>query len=95
MGRGIFLIKIGVKKIENYYTVTALCWKNDGSKLVTGSLCGSVDMYDASLRKVRYKGKFEFNYVSPSQIVIQTLSSGNRVIIKTLISPEISKLNVL
>ena len=58
--------EIGIKKIENYYTVTALCWKNDGSKLITGSLCGSVDMYDASLRKVRYKGKFEFNYVSPS-----------------------------
>ncbi len=55
-----------MKHIDNYYTVTALCWKNDGSKLVTGSLCGSVDIYDASLRKVKYKGKFEFNYVSPS-----------------------------
>jgi len=59
-------IKISVVNIENYYTVTALSWKPDGSKLTTGSLCGSVDLYDASLRKVRYKGKFEFNYVSPS-----------------------------
>ena len=58
--------RAGFKKIDNYYTVTAVCWKNDGSKLVTGSLCGSVDLYDASLRKVRYKVKFEFNYVSPS-----------------------------
>lgn len=58
--------EIGVQNIENYYTVTALCWKNDGSKLVTGSLCGSFDLYDASMKKIKYKGKFELNYVSPS-----------------------------
>ena len=73
--------EIGVKKIENYYTVTAASWKNDGSKMVIGSLCGSVDLFEASLRKVRYKGKFEFNYVSPSQVVVQTLSNGDRCVI--------------
>jgi intraflagellar transport protein 172 len=52
-------------------------------------------MYDASLRKVRYKGKFEFNYITPSQIVIQTLSTGNRVVIKTMSAPEITRINVL
>ena len=38
-----------MKNIENYYTVTALNWKSDGSKLITGSLCGAVDVYNASL----------------------------------------------
>ena len=56
----------GIKHIENYYSVTALCWKNDGSKLVTGSLCGSVDLFEISMKKLRYKGLFELNYVSPS-----------------------------
>ena len=38
-------------KVENLYSVTALRWKIDGSRLVTGSLCGAVDMYDACLRR--------------------------------------------
>jgi intraflagellar transport protein 172 len=50
--------------------VTAVCWKNDGSRLVTGNLCGSVDIYDASVKKVK-QGKFQLNYVSPSQVIIQ------------------------
>ncbi len=56
--------------------MTALNWKTDGTKLVTGSLCGSVDWYDASTKKINYKGKFELNYVSPSQIVVKTLATG-------------------
>lgn len=58
--------EIGIRHIDHYYTVTAVSWKLDGSKLVIGSLCGSVDGFDLSLKKVKYKGKFEFNYVSPS-----------------------------
>lgn len=46
--------------------MTAACWKNDGSKLVTGNLCGYADFFDVSMKKLRYKGKFELNYVSPS-----------------------------
>ena len=36
----------GVKQIENLYTVTALAWKHDGSRLAVGSMCGAVDLYD-------------------------------------------------
>lgn len=50
--------EVTCQNIKNYYTVTAVCWKNDGSKLTIGNLCGSLDMYDASLKKVNYKGKF-------------------------------------
>jgi intraflagellar transport protein 172 len=62
--------EITCKVIENYYTVTAIAWKNDSSKLITGNLCGSVDIFDASVKKAK-KGKFMLNYVSPSQILIQ------------------------
>ena len=71
------------KQIEYYYNVTAACWKNDGSKLVTGSLCGSVDLYDASLKKVNYKNKFIFNYVSPCQVVIDSLATGKKSVLKS------------
>jgi intraflagellar transport protein 172 len=50
--------------------VTAGCWKPDGSKLVLGSLCSSLDVYEASFKKIRVKGKYEINYVSPSQLVL-------------------------
>jgi len=58
--------EICCKKIENYYSVTAACWKPDGSKLCVGSICGSVDIFEICLKKARYKGKFEFTYVSLS-----------------------------
>jgi len=86
--------EIGYKHIENYYSVTALCWKCDGSKVVTGSLCGSVDVYDASMKKVNYKGKFEMNYVSPSQIVVMTISSKSITVINSRLSLEITKVNI-
>ena len=39
------------------------------------SLCGSVDIFDVCLKKAKYKGKFEFTYVSLSQVIVnlQTL----------------------
>ena len=58
----------GLKHVENLYTITALAWKCDGSRLTVGSLCGAVDLYDACIRRVRYKGKFEFTYVSMSTV---------------------------
>lgn len=86
--------EIACKIIKNYYTVTAVCWKNDGSKLITGNLCGSLDLYEASMKKIRYKGKFEFNYVSPSQVVVLTLATGKKSVVRSNNSQEISKINI-
>jgi len=62
------LEEAGIMNIDNYYSITSMCWKADGSRFVTGNLCGSVDMYDISMKKLRLKGKFELNYISPSQV---------------------------
>ena len=63
-------------QVDHLYTVTALDWKPDGSRLTLGNLCGSVDLFDACLRRHCYKGSFEFTYVSSSQVIVKRLSSG-------------------
>ncbi len=65
-------------QIENLYSVTAMEWKADGSKLAVGSLCGGVELFDACLRRHTYKGAFEFTYVSKSQVIVKRLSSGEQ-----------------
>eukprot|EP00357_Protocruzia_adherens_P015873 CAMPEP_0115035232 /NCGR_PEP_ID=MMETSP0216-20121206/41287_1 /TAXON_ID=223996 /ORGANISM="Protocruzia adherens, Strain Boccale" /LENGTH=1713 /DNA_ID=CAMNT_0002414595 /DNA_START=1 /DNA_END=5142 /DNA_ORIENTATION=+ len=80
----------GIKHIDNLYSVTALCWKNDGSRLVMGSLCGSVDIFEALVKRVK-KGKFEFIYVSPSQIIVKRTGTDSSLALKSLHNLDISK----
>lgn len=83
-----------IKVVDGMYTVTALAWKPDGSKLAVGSLCGAVDLFDACLRRVRYKGKFEFTYVSPSTVIVKRLSSGTRIVLRSSFGYEITRIKV-
>jgi intraflagellar transport protein 172 len=95
MGRSIYLlIKAFNKYIENLYSVTALCWKPDGSSLITGSLCGSVDLFEACVRKSVYKEKFEITYVSHTQVVVKNLETLRRLVLKPQYSTEITKINI-
>ncbi|GBG27682.1 Intraflagellar transport protein 172-like [Hondaea fermentalgiana] len=82
------------KVIPNYYTVTSLAWKQDGSRLAVGTLCGAVDVFDACIRRTRYNNTFEFTYVSPSQVIVKHISSGRRVMIKSAFECEITRINV-
>lgn len=88
-------IENGVMKIKNYYNITAMCWKFDGSKFVTGNLCGSVDLYDISMKRIRFKGKFELNYISPSQIHVLNLETSGTSKISSAKGFEIIKVNIL
>ena len=40
-------------QVPNLYSVTALTWRADGSRLIVGSLCGGVDMFDVCIRRSR------------------------------------------
>ncbi|XP_068135903.1 intraflagellar transport protein 172 homolog [Hyperolius riggenbachi] len=71
------------KDIPNLYTITALAWKRDGSRLCAGTLCGGVELFDCCLRRSIYKNKFEMTYVGPSQVIVKNLSSGTRVVLKS------------
>jgi intraflagellar transport protein 172 len=86
--------EVDIRKIPNLYSVTSMAWKHDGSRLAIGSLCGVVDLYDACIRRYRYKGKFEFTYVSLSQVIVKRLSNGTRIVLKSHFGCEIIKIDV-
>jgi len=83
-----------MKIIENIYTISAMAWKPDGSRLTIGSLCGAVELFDCCLKRTRYKGKFEFTYVSPSQVIVKRLSTGSRIVLKSHYTYAITKVNI-
>eukprot|EP00042_Codosiga_hollandica_P051782 m.643612 g.643612 ORF g.643612 m.643612 type:complete len:1752 (+) comp58351_c0_seq22:791-6046(+) len=83
------------KIVEGLYTITALAWRPDGSRLAVGTLCGAAELFDCCLRRTRYKGKFDFTYVGPSQVIVKRLSNGTRLVLKSHFNHEIQKVNVL
>ena len=81
------------KEIPNMYSITALGWKWDGSHLNVGTLCGALDAYDACVKRMTYKGAFEFTYVSLSQVIVKRMagpSAGQRVVLKSHFNCEIT-----
>ncbi|XP_046877770.1 LOW QUALITY PROTEIN: intraflagellar transport protein 172 homolog [Hypomesus transpacificus] len=83
------------KEIPNLYTITALAWKKDGSRLCAGTLCGGVEQFDCCLRRSIYKNKFEMTYVGLSQVIVKNLSTGTRVVLKSHYGYEIDKVKIL
>jgi intraflagellar transport protein 172 len=57
-------------------------------------MCGVVELFDCCLKRHRYKGKFEFSYVSPSQVIVKRLSTGGRIVLKSHYNYEIEKINI-
>ncbi|CAN0489602.1 unnamed protein product [Discosporangium mesarthrocarpum] len=83
-----------LRKVESLYTVTALDWRADGSRLALGSLCGACDVYDTCVRRVRYKGRFELTYVSMSQVIVRRLATGARIVLRSGFGCEITAVNI-
>lgn len=73
--------------------MTAVAWKSDGSKIGLGSLCGSVDVFDVCIKKST-KGKFEFTYVSLSQMIVKRVDTGATIVCKSNSGQEITKKNI-
>mmetsp|Transcript_26671 Transcript_26671/g.67756 ORF Transcript_26671/g.67756 Transcript_26671/m.67756 type:complete len:1759 (-) Transcript_26671:158-5434(-) len=82
------------REVPNLYSVTALSWRADGSRLIVGSLCGGVDMFDVCIRRSRYRGTHEFTYVSLSQVIVKSLATGARIVLKSNVGFEIKKINI-
>jgi len=43
---------------------------------VTANLTGSVDVYSISIKKMKFKGKLELDYISRSKIKVLNLEKG-------------------
>ena len=61
------------------YSITALGWKRDGSRVAAGSLCGGVELFESVLKRAVWKNKFEMTYVGPSQVFQQIVPDTNGV----------------
>jgi intraflagellar transport protein 172 len=84
----------GILNVENMYSVTAMDWRPDGDKLVVGTLCGVVDVYDVCMKRSMYKGGFELTYVSHSQVIVKKLENNMRIVVKSQFGREILKTNI-
>ena len=51
-------------------------------------------MFDCCLKKRKYKGKFEYTYVSPSHVIVKRLQTGRRIILQSNAGYEIEKINI-
>ncbi|CAH0547356.1 unnamed protein product [Brassicogethes aeneus] len=84
------------KEIKNLYTVTALAWKRDGSKVTCGGMCGAVLQFESVLKRTVWKDKFEITYVGPSQVLVQPLNSSERgVILRSQHGGEIEDVKIM
>lgn len=79
---------------ENFLELTAISWKKDGSRLVIGNMCGAAEIFDCCLKRTRYKRKFEFNYISSTQVIVKRLSTGSRIVLKSHYNYEVQKINI-
>ncbi|XP_019698256.2 intraflagellar transport protein 172 homolog [Harpegnathos saltator] len=94
--RGIWE-ETNVRALPNFYTITALAWRRDGSKLVIGGLCGGVEQFETILRRTVVRGSHEVAYVGPSQVVIRPLndSSHRSIVVRSQTGLEIDDVRIL
>ncbi|KAF5402480.1 Intraflagellar transport protein [Paragonimus heterotremus] len=83
------------KVIKHLYTITSMCWKKDGSKLIVGTLCGGVEQFDCCMKKKMYKNTFELNYVGPSQVIVRNLKTNNKIVVQSCFGYEIDDVRVM
>ncbi|KAK0069568.1 intraflagellar transport protein 172 isoform X1 [Biomphalaria pfeifferi] len=84
-----------LKEIPNLYTITALAWKKDGSRVVAGTLCGGLELFDCCLKRTLYKNKFEITHVGVSQAIVRNLSNNTKVMLKSHYGYEIDEVRIM
>jgi hypothetical protein len=53
-----------------------------------------VALFDACLRRIRYKGKYEFVYTSGSQVIVSKLATNANIVLKSEQGNEISRIRI-
>lgn len=47
-----------------------------------------------AVQRHKYKGKFEFTYVSKSAVIVKELKTGKRIVLKSVYGYEIERINI-
>ena len=81
-------------RVDHLYTITAMTWKADGSRLHTGSLCGAVDAFDACLKRYTLKGEYEVTYTAANSALVRQFSSGLKLNLHSRYGVEIRGVSV-
>lgn len=76
---------------------SALCTDLYFFRLVIGSLCGAVIMFESALRRTILQDKFELTFVAPSQVLVKELqdSTGENVLIESQLGLEIYDVRIM
>ena len=81
-------------RVEHLYTITAMTWKADGSRLHTGSLCGAVDAFDACLKRYTLRGEYEVVYTAANSALVRQFSSGLKLSLHSRYGAELRGISV-
>lgn len=95
--------ELEAKVIDKLYSITAMCWRRDGSRLVVGSLCGAVIVLESVLKRAFVQDKFELLFVAPSQVLLKslegrasdTLNTDNTIMIASQSNHEIYDVRIM
>ncbi|OUC47010.1 putative WD domain, G-beta repeat protein, partial [Trichinella nativa] len=80
--------------LTNFYTITALCWKPDGSKLVVGSLTGTVGCLDCCLKRLSIGKKFKVSFISPNQVLVKNRANNEHILLRSKYDCEITDVKI-
>ncbi|KAK2948164.1 putative Intraflagellar transport protein 172 [Blattamonas nauphoetae] len=80
--------------IDNLYAVTTLSWALDGSRIAVGTSADCVALFDACLRRIRYKSKYEFVYSSGSHVNVKVLGTDKQFELKSGQNHEITNIRI-
>jgi len=84
------------KHVPNLYTVSALAWRKDGSRLALGALRGNVDVYDACVRRRRLTTRrsgesYDVAFTSHAAFVVRRLRDDAKCILRSKGGLEIAE----
>lgn len=84
------------KDIENMYSVTALSWRKDGSRLAVGTVCGAILYFESVIRRTIWQDKFEITFVAPSQVLLKSLQDqSNTMAVESHLGLEIDDVRIM
>lgn len=84
------------KDIPNLYSIIALSWRKDGSRLTLGTSCGAVINFESVIKRTIWQDKFEITFVAPSQVLLKSLQEhSNSMIVESQMGLEIEDVKIM